>query len=78
MPESGLCRCAAHNLISYDLLDLFMPSEQELDELKNMHKSVGWWASDAYIWEFDKQKLYGFGPLRQNIILFMAAINNEL
>jgi hypothetical protein len=67
IPESGLCNCFPND----KYLDLLSPT--------SIHEQKWcWWANgDKYvlnttIWE------YGFNPVRQNIVLFMAAMNNEL
>lgn len=64
MPKEGLCSCAWQGYINEELLFLFKPEE-------------------ASIWSFwatgDGGYTYkSFSPLRQTIVLFMAAINNEL
>lgn len=66
MPENGLCRCATTNLISDDDLSLYF---KPYDFIENLY----FWASGE---KNDKQ--YVFTPLRQTIVLLLAAINNEL
>lgn len=66
MPKSGLCACSWNYYICEESLMLFKPDNAGM---------FSYWASlkkgrydDCYI----------FNKLRQNIVLFMAAINNEL
>lgn len=66
MPHVGLCRCALLNIISANIL-------QEYFEPDDFYSTVTFWASGE---NGDFQ--YIFTPLRQTIVLFMAAINNEI
>ena len=74
IPRDGLCCCDAY--ISLKLLDLFEPTISDCNQLSEQGLSVGYWASglNSYAWG----KYREFTPLRQTIVLFMAAINNEL
>jgi len=64
MPKQGLCSCAWCGYIDEDLLILFKPEGASI---------WSYWAAgdDSYSYK-------SFSPLRQTIVLFMAAINNEL
>jgi len=64
MPESGLCACSWYGLIDEDLLIDFKPE---------LASHFSYWASGRNIACY-----YKFTKLRQTIVLFMAAINNEL
>ncbi len=71
LPKAGLCNC-----FSADQLDLIMPDD--------------YWPWD--FWAYDRlygldvlnnaslrtRVAYTFGPLRQNLVLLLAALNNEL
>jgi hypothetical protein len=77
LPHSGLCRC----------LNVF--NDNKLFNLVTPDSQQGYW---AYWHEFRKTPLYtqdvsremsmklqySFNPLRQNILLFLAAMNGEL
>lgn len=66
MPHVGLCRCAMQGKISNSVLEeYFMP--------ENFSDSITFWASGE-----QGDFVHHFTPLRQTIVLFMAAINNEL
>ena len=62
-----------YDLYSSDLLDEISPTENDLNKLvKSGLNPLHWGSNDAH-------GLYGiFTPLRQNIVLLMAALNNEL
>lgn len=66
MPFSGLCNCVVQGYLDRETFYLMEP--------ENMRGSMAYWASG------DKDRSYQhiFTPLRQTIVLFMAAINNEL
>lgn len=78
MPFEGLCICAMNGIIDPDLLYLFKPSDTDILELQNSEKCTIMWGSDLHKFDASKKCFSGFGPLRQTIVLFMAAINNEL
>lgn len=74
LPSDGLC-WSFDNADSIELLNLFSPTK--------IHPKYGW----MWYWGFDGsfRRLYfplgfefTFTPLRQTILLFMAAMNNEL
>lgn len=71
--NDGLCLCA----IDEDLFDLFEPNTEDSAQLNAECLSVVYWASGVSI-DDSTSKYGGFTSLRQTIVLFMAAINNEL
>lgn len=66
MPCHGLCRCALLDYICGDVLEKYFTPEDFSD-------AISFWASGK---KGDCEFI--FTPLRQTIVLFMAAINNEL
>lgn len=64
MPRSGLCGCAWGGYIDEELLFLFKPEYASM---------WSYWASGD-----NRYSKKSFSPLRQTIVLFMAAINGEL
>lgn len=76
LPYAGLCYCAARRLISKKLLDIIEPSFEDDFNLRNEGLSFGYWSSGLLL--NDSNKFFQFTPLRQTIVLFMAAMNNEL
>jgi hypothetical protein len=81
LPESGLCSCADDDdsgYISSKLLDLFYPTPDDMLRLVNDGMPSMYWACGVQLDKIDNNFDRIFTPLRQNIVLFMAAINNEL
>ena len=79
--KGGLCQAAECFLIDGELLDLFQPSIDEVSKLENLHMAAGFWGSEMTIEEVFKNPddcYYAFTPLRQTVVLFMAAMNGEL
>lgn len=76
----GLCECAEYNLIDRKILSLFHPSNEEFNDLRNERCSILYWADGINNNNNNNalERTAILTPLRQNIILFMAAINNEL
>ncbi len=66
MPYVGLCRCGMYDIINNDLLNDYFTPEDFMD-------AISFWASGE-----KNDCCYNFTPLRQTIVLFMAAINQEL
>lgn len=64
MPNAGLCCNAWRGYIDEDILDLFAPKNES---------PFAYWANRRR-----NDCAYKFNYLRQTIVLFMAAINNEL
>lgn len=75
-PGSGLCQSARDGHIDQDLLRYFEPDADQVFILEAENLSNGWWASGLK--RNDDEKYTAFTPLRQTIVLFMAAINGEL
>jgi hypothetical protein len=72
--DFGLC-----NSIKSGLLDLFIPTKEDEDVLRREGVSVLFWGSGLPSGhKYDHERWYSFSPLRQTIVLLMAAINNEL
>lgn len=66
LPEFGLC-CSLERYDGYDqLLLLFAPEDR--------WEACGFWAATPGNWEDELQQ---FTPLRQTIVLLMAALNGE-
>lgn len=78
LPFEGLCICAHRDIISKELLDLFEPSEEEIDLLAWQQLCTTMWASGCREEDVSDECMIGFTPLRQAIVLLMAAMNNEL
>jgi hypothetical protein len=77
LPMEGLCSC--YRYIDYEMLeDLFSPDENDIKGLREKDMCYTYWASEAASDDFGEQCTRSFGPLRQTIVLFMAAINDEL
>lgn len=74
IPDFGLC-----NSLKSGLLDLFIPTKENESMLRREGVSVLFWGagmpSDN---RYDYERWYSFTPLRQTIVLFMAAISGEL
>lgn len=69
LPGGGLCVVMGRD----DLFKLFLPTDEERYELSKEATPVCWWGRESF-----NEFIYEFGPRRQTIVLFMAAINNEL
>lgn len=76
LPFCGLCNCAEKRLISKKLLNLFSPDFSDMGELRSRNLSTVFWGANLP----DNVANIGdlFTPLRQTIVLFMAAKNGEL
>ena len=79
MPVEGLCKAAVYDLIDGEILiKYFRPSSEELHEMNKRGEEAAYWASNTKKNVKDNEKIFKFNTLRQNIVLFMAAINKEL
>lgn len=67
MPKDGLCN---NNL---DDIQIFKPTNSDLEELMNEGLPVIYWGAGE-----NPYSLFKYTPLRQNIVLLMAAMNGEL
>lgn len=75
LPDDGLCRCKAVDQIR---LAIFEPTLSEKDTLRAERKPVGYWANgEAFLHQTMGEMTRGFTPLRQTIVLFMAALNDD-
>lgn len=78
MPDEGLCFCINKNNmgpLEPSIFDLFIPDEEDKEMLIDDNHSLNYWGSGL---DHMKCGYYQFTTLRQTIVLFMAAINNEL
>lgn len=66
---SGLCDKFSDD----EIFELFRPTENDKDKLALEGKSIYFWASGE-----SRDCPYKYTELRQTIILFMAAVDNEL
>ena len=71
----GLCHEALCGRIDPKTLELFEPTDEDKKWLIWEGKSVGYWGIDG---PYDYMTYDKFTPLRQTIVLFMAAMNGEL
>jgi hypothetical protein len=81
MPKPGLCRCADCGLICESTLKEFTPTDSDHDQnviegTMDLFHPNGYWGAGLNISEDCRGD--SFTPLRQTIVLFMAAMNNEL
>lgn len=78
IPTNGLCSML--DFISEELFnqfkELFYPSEIEKQQIILEEKSFLYWASGLHVNDDNKSRAYT--ELRQNIVLLLCAINNEL
>lgn len=72
MPDDGLCNC----FISNESLELFKPNQEQVNRLRDEELSELYWGSGLHYNHPDRYSR--FTELRQTIVLFMAAMNNEL
>lgn len=77
MPNDGLCICTddCGGVLSTELLEMFTPSFEDCEKLDKEGKSTSYWASGTSRKNNDFDV---FTELRQTIVLFMAAIADEL
>lgn len=78
LPIDGLCN---YLIVEGGDIQLMYPTCEDFDNLRFEGKPTTYWASyEGY--EDDRKtrgiRMYGFTPLRQTIVLFLAAMNNEL
>lgn len=75
LPDQGLCNSIPKKYSKN--IKMFQPEEDYLEKL--IDKSVSkylYWGSGSI--KSDKDLKYGFTPLRQTIVLFICAMNNEI
>lgn len=75
LDQSGLCLLLRDTPYNRELF-LFKPTKEDFDELCNDGLSKGWWAS--LLPNDSLEKMSAFTPMRQTILLFIAAMHNEL
>ena len=69
--DNGLCQ---HFEDDYQDWSLIIPSDEEEQELSKLGLDAVWWGNDTGTW-VNRSVMT---PLRENIVLLMAAINGEL
>jgi len=69
----GLCKVASEGKLDRSLLDLFFPTISDQEWLLWEGHDTSYWGSES-----SDNQLGVFTPLRQTIVLFMAAMNDEL
>lgn len=74
LPNSGLCLC----LPKKSKIDLFYPTIQDMLKLRKEDCSTVFWAHGVPGITKTDSRAYTFTPIRQTIVLFLAAMNNEL
>lgn len=70
LPFAGICCCFDEDEEAINQIDLFEPTHEEAAQYGH---GVGWWGRVV-----GKETLTEFTPFRQNVILFLAAMNDEL
>lgn len=77
LPSSGLCNCFGSfcHGTKNKKLSLFDPSDEEYTRLYAHNKCITYWGSGLS--SYAPIVGFKFTPLRQNIVLLMAAMNNE-
>lgn len=74
MPYEGLCSTLFDDLSKgFSEFYTIFPTSKDLSRLKKKGLSWIYWGSDSGDWQE-----FVFTPLRQNLVLLMAALNNEL
>lgn len=77
IPFAGLCGCSTNRLLDRGLLDFMSPTSIDRVQLENEGLSRAFWGSGLNN-SSGNRLIFEFTELRQTIVLFMAAINNEL
>lgn len=85
LPYNGLCACAEGYLIDKEIFELVTPTDEDFKALLRHGfiavENGGYWGSGTLLHNNETQpdeRVLAFSPLRQTIVLFMAALNNEL
>lgn len=73
IPNAGLCLCKG--IDNQKLLLFEPPDNHKINSASNCLSSAYWASGLRYD---DINRCHKFTPLRQTIVLFMAAMNNEL
>jgi hypothetical protein len=79
LPDDGLCLSLIRRGREDKKLALFEPTSADNSMILVEGTSYGYWASGLLTHPDNlNERMYGFTPLRQTIVLFLAAMNNEL
>ena len=78
IPWGGLCGSTDEGLLDECTLYLLSPTDNDIGDLAHEGLSTLYWGSGLPAILSDREKSLPFTELRQTIVLFMAAINNEL
>jgi len=80
LPQPGLCNCFGNypRGIMDDALRLFVPNTEEKVKLARDGYDLVFWASGLSRHDDEFNAAHEFTPLRQTIVLFMAAMEGEL
>lgn len=71
LPSAGLCGTRISNT---PLFDQITPSASDINKLRKANLPSSFWGMET----FSVTGLRDFTPLRQNLVLLLAAMNNEL
>ena len=78
LPSHGLCHSLDEFRHPTKFFWLLTPDEEFSDDTAMYWGFIGEKYTEKYYKSDDVDKLFKFTPLRQNIVLFMAAMNGEL
>jgi hypothetical protein len=76
IPGEGLC--GSLDKEGQELLKNFVPTNEDENVLMEDDYSIEYWGSGLKYSDDVIEKMYSFTPLRQTIVLLMAAMNGEL
>lgn len=80
MPHVGLCGSLSGKYLA-TLVEMFTLSKEEIEQLRGENKPAGFWGY-GYAFntdEFNEGSLtMSYTPLRQNVLLLIAAMHDEL
>lgn len=78
LPKGGLCNSLPDHLFEKKAFNMMHPTEKDVRELINSGYPVTYWgAGDKWSNLYMRSVSRTFTPLRQNLILFAALLNNE-
>jgi hypothetical protein len=81
LPDNGLCFSKWHMRLHSEqlqLFDLMIPSGGDSDDLDKEGLDSAYWGSGLPVTYRKWERMYSFTPLRQTIVLLLAAMNDEL
>lgn len=78
MDAMGLCSQYDKEDRSDRKLKIMRPDSNDLDNLRRQGLPRRYWGYGFKISPYNTKEFFTFTPLRQTILLFMAALNNEL